>query len=303
MQHAQKSSIPTLNTCPDLLECSQRQEKLYGACTPLRLTTLLSRQQCLTFALHACGDSSHSDIKPHYDAVKDIVDKCSAGVGTVFECPPTITSNNWDENDWSKRLTAGRRHLFTSLSLDIEFSADMGLRFRDLVSVSLRAPFDTHCFLFHGAPDILIHRTKAVFPAASTSTSERTTEEESEDENTHQRPILKRTDGHAPPQKLGEIIAALHILLTAKVMRKITKGRSLAGTTFSVKGLLVDARVVLYQCAVSALHRKHRKVACGPSELFGKCTYTTRLVFSVTDITYITSIAVSAFPACCMSCV
>jgi hypothetical protein len=117
--------------------------------------------------MHACGDSSH--IKPHYDAVKD---KSSAGVGTVFKCPPTITSNNWDENDWSKRLTAGLRLLFTSTSLDIEFSADMGLRFRDLVSVSLRAPFDTHCFLFHGAPDILIHRTKAVFPAASTSTSE-----------------------------------------------------------------------------------------------------------------------------------
>ena len=182
--------------------------------------------------MQECGDISH--IKPYYDAVKDIVDKRSAGVGTVFECPPTITSNNWNENDWSKHLTAGLRQLFTSKSLDVEFSAEMGLKFRDLVFVSLRAPFDTHCFLFHGAPDILIHRNKAVF------------REESEDEiieNTHQRPILKGKDGCGPPQKLGEIITALHILLTAKVLRKIDKGRSLAGNMFSVKGLLLDTRV------------------------------------------------------------
>ena len=42
--------------------------------------------------MQECGDISH--IKPKYDAVKDIVDKSSGGVGTVFECLPTISSNN-----------------------------------------------------------------------------------------------------------------------------------------------------------------------------------------------------------------
>ena len=202
--------------------CSQKQEQLYGACTPLRLITLFYDNETLVTLfeeeVQACGDISH--FKPHYDAVKAI---SSAGVGTVFECPPTLSSNNWDENDWSKRLTAGLRQLFTSKSLDIEFSAEMELRFRDMVGVSMRAPVDPHCLLFHGAPDILIQRIKV--PAANTSTSERPTEESEDEisENTHQRPFLKGYDGWGSPQKLGEIIAALHILLTAKVLRKLQK--------------------------------------------------------------------------------
>ena len=103
-------------------------------------------------ALSTCEDSERHEIEPHYEKVKATVEACSPGVGTVFECQPTLTSN------WSKRLTAGLRHLFAPL--DIEYSADMGLHFSQLVSVSLRAPFDKRCFLFHGAPDILIHQSK-----------------------------------------------------------------------------------------------------------------------------------------------
>ena len=69
--------------------------------------------------------------------------------------------------------------------------------------------------------------------------------------------------------------------LDSEALRKPAKGKSLAGT-FSVKGLLLDTRVVL-----SALHRQHRKFATEARELFRKWTYTTRVMFSCTDITYI----------------
>lgn len=60
--------------------------------------------------------------------------------------------------------------------------------------------------------------------SASDTTTEGATVS-SEDENCHQRPPLSGWDNDDPPEKVGELFAALHILLVCKILRKVTQGK------------------------------------------------------------------------------
>jgi len=65
-----------------------------------------------------------------------------------------------------------------------------------------------------------------------------------------QRPSIKGVTDSALPEKLGELIASLHFILVSKMLRKITKGKTIH-RTFTVKGLLLDKVCGTMQCSLS----------------------------------------------------
>ena len=87
------------------------------------------------------------------------------------------------------------------------------------------APF----YLFRDAPDIIIHKKNAIVNSASPGSSDSPgasdcdSSNEMAVENTNQRPPLKTDFGRPEPEKLGELLAGLYILLVSKVLKRIMK--------------------------------------------------------------------------------
>lgn len=60
-------------------------------------------------------------------------------------------------------------------------------------------------------------------------------------EATFQKPPLKGRKGAGPPEKLGEAISSVHVVLVAKYVRKILEGKTLKA--HKAKGLLMDKQL------------------------------------------------------------
>jgi hypothetical protein len=187
-----------------------------------------------------------NEVKPQAELLKNILAGKQPVTGTDFECPK-FTSNNWSENDWTKRLVRGIEK--TLPQVNVTFSATMGLTFSTDLLSRLRVDASEKYFLFRGAPDIIIHSGSAVIShSASDTTTEGATEDEAI-ENCHQRPPLSGWDNNDPPEKIGELFAALHILLVCKILRKVTQGMKIH-RRFEVKGLLVDKMHGIMHCSL-----------------------------------------------------
>lgn len=203
----------------------------------------------LSYYEHALANG-RQDVKPQIDQLKKILGGQSFK-GTAFVCP-AFTANNWDENVWTQRLAIGIEKTFSDHELEVTFSAPMGPRFDSDVLGALRVEsIPSECFLFRGAPDILIHHQVAVIDAGQVGPGP--VDESSEEgalENTHQRPPLKGCLPHGGPEKTGELIAALHIILVSKILRRIVKGKN-TQRKFTVRGLLLDKICATVQCSLS----------------------------------------------------
>ena len=170
-----------------------------------------------------------------------------------FERPNSLV-NNWKENDWSRRLVVGIRKTFV---IEATYSAEM-VRFGDLLD-TLRVNCDTTCFLFRGFPDIIIHRRCAVVGSGANYDEHAVIEdlgatmsggEDSVLENSFQRNPLHGFSDSALPEKVGKLFAGLHILLVAKILRKIYKAKNIYHR-FEVKGVLIDKSAATVQCYLS----------------------------------------------------
>ena len=76
--------------------------------------------------------------------------------GTAFECPTKLVCN-WSENDWTKRLAKGMEEGFPKIN--VTFSALSSLQYLYILQmIHLPASIPQECYLFRGAPDILLHK-------------------------------------------------------------------------------------------------------------------------------------------------
>ena len=165
--------------------------------------------------------------------------------GTAFECP-TMPVCNWSENDWTKRLAKGIEEGFPKIN--VTFSALSSLQYFNILQMlHLPASIPQECYLFRGAPDILLHK----YCIVSGSQEEVCSSEDEVLENSHQRNPLKGHSSFVESEKLGELIAALHFLLVSKFLRKVFKGKSPA-VKAEVRGLLVDKILGAFLCTLSA---------------------------------------------------
>ena len=159
--------------------------------------------------------------------------------------------NNWKRNDWSRRLVVGIRRTF---AVEATYSAEM-VRFGDLLG-TLRVNCDTTCFLFRGFPDIIIHRRCAVVGSGANYDERAVIEDlgatmsSGEDSNSFQSNPLHGFSDSALPEKVGELFAELHILLVAKILRKIYEAKNIY-CRFEVKGVLIDKSAATVQCCLS----------------------------------------------------
>ena len=125
--------------------------------------------------------------------------------------------------------------------MEAVYSAEMRLNFsKSLIEKTLHLPiYCASFYLFRGAPDIIIKKEIVIVNSAG---SDSTSDCDSSDEmavDTNQRPPLKTGEGRLEPEKLGELLAGLYILLVSKVLRRIVKEENI-DKQYEVKGLLID---------------------------------------------------------------
>ena len=155
------------------------------------------------------------EVNPQLDLLEKALKGEASLQGTMFECPSSL-SCNWNEHDWTKRLARGIAISYPNL--EVSYTANLGLDFAELKR-KLRVELNTSCFMFRGAPDILIHRNAALLTPSSSDINAHDLNESSE--NSFQKPPLVGADESSLPQKVGELIAGLHILLVSKIWRSI----------------------------------------------------------------------------------
>ena len=207
-------------------------------------------------------NEGESDVQLLLDELNDIEQKLENAVEfneSEFWHPMSLV-NNWDENDWSKRLQVGIKKTF---QIHAVYTARN--TFKDYLRVMNVVNLDK-CFLFRGFPDILLQKKGAVIvgsqaaavadditnpnPNRQPSNSESSNDEDSIVENSWQRNPLKGADGDDLPEKLGEMLTGLYILLVSKILRRIRKGKNIH-LQFQVKGVLLDKTAANVLCTMS----------------------------------------------------
>ena len=151
---------------------------------------------------------------------------------------------NWNENEWTERLVQSLKYVLPDRK--VTFTANKGSQFSFLHFSSSGISALADSSIFQGAPDIII-KNKIVMNARSEPLD---TSDSSGDENLieacWQRNSLKGKCGS--PDKLGELIAALHAALVCKILRKITKQKEIKEVDISVKGMLLDKIIGCIHC-------------------------------------------------------
>ena len=85
-------------------------------------------------------------MKPQAELLKKIQTGEWFANGTGFECP-VGTSNNWSENDWTKRLVRGIEKIYPQVK--VTFSANMGTTFEAKLLRQLRVHAASEYFFFY----------------------------------------------------------------------------------------------------------------------------------------------------------
>lgn len=130
---------------------------------------------------------------------------------------PMSLVNNWDENDWSKRLQVGIKKTFQIRTVYTAGTAS----FKDYLRM-IKVESLEKCFVFRGYPDILLQKKGAVVvsgqaaavaddipnpnPNPNPSDSESSDDEDSISINSWQKNPLKGAGGDDLPEELGEML-------------------------------------------------------------------------------------------------
>jgi len=160
---------------------------------------------------------------------------------------PPLAVNNWNENHWNLRLFHTIQAAFPDLC--VQLTAHKGLDFSALQSELSDRVCQPDCFIFRGAPDIIINQARVIISHSVEEEEESSSGEESTViEQAFQRHPMKGK-GSNIPEKLGELIAALYFSLMCKMLRKINKRCKLQ--CYSVNGLLLDKMVGGMHCKLT----------------------------------------------------
>ena len=138
-----------------------------------------------------------------------------------------------------ERLVGGVQKLFPDRK--VEFTAEWGLTWSTsllgLLGVGECLGTPGH-FLFTGSPDIVIGKRQCVSTSHTTDSEEDSSSSNELIENAHQSNPMKGKYRQAYPEKLGEVFGGLHILLVSKILRSITRQKSVR-REFRVTGYLI----------------------------------------------------------------
>lgn len=167
--------------------------------------------------------------------LSDILEGKVESVGTQFEAPKGPPTG-WNEDSWTKRLVCGIQDTLPESTAT--YTASMGNSWLQsyLPLLGLHSSVSRNYFLFTGAPDILIHHGASIIHVGQETEKHSSGDEI---EISHQRP---RLGGHGEvnlPEKTGELIAGLQMLLVCKMLRKQEKNQGLE-KKYKVTGLLLD---------------------------------------------------------------
>ena len=154
----------------------------------------------------------------------------------------------WNENTWTKRLVCGLQSMgiprctfYNTTTMAQEFRTSL----MDIFSLPCAY---SCCFLFNGSPDVIVKK-KRVLMSLETEPVDTDSEDDSLVENTFQRPPMK-SQCSGIPEKTGQLIASLHTVLVAKVLRHLRKKKEIK-RFFEVKGLLIDKVLGVIEVCVS----------------------------------------------------
>ena len=215
-----------------------------------------SDEDYVTYLKSLAEDTDVSNQK-HAEFMQLLMDVLAGKVSkeeTPFECP-ILPSSGWTDNDWTKRLLKGVQCSFPTV--EFKFTATLGTQFPKFLSILGAEELRKEAFLFRGAPDIVIHRDASVITTDYSGTTNEEIEDttlSSEDEvieNSHQRSQLTPSAVTCLPEKTGELIAGLHMLLVSKIYRTIRNEKPIE-RKFTVKGVLLDKVCATVHCALSA---------------------------------------------------
>ena len=158
--------------------------------------------------------------------------------GNTAESPcvqPGTTCNNWEENDWTLRLYHCIKNEY-----GVHYTATS--RFPTILNILNCNTDYLGIWCLRGSPDMMFNKERTILLGSSSSGGNDDDDEgESHDESfeaSFQRAPLKGKGGAGPPEKLGEAISTVHVVLVCKYLRAIQNERPLKG--HCTKGLLLD---------------------------------------------------------------
>ena len=160
-----------------------------------------------------------------------------------YECPGPfdLKAVCYNEDAWSKRLSYGMRLLLPEV--EATFTGDQGPNFsRHQARLTGLTSDDASCYLFWGAPDITIMKTKAVV-------SDSDKEYVSDDQMSILQVDKQTSSG---PEKVGELFAQLHMLLVQKCLRILLKKKNVdkfkSKTHVTTKGIYINKQACAILC-------------------------------------------------------
>lgn len=148
-----------------------------------------------------------------------------------------INNDTWDENHWTSRLACCLTYL--PLLNDHLILNTTTLSFREMLNQLKVSSLLKRHFLFHGTTDILL--SKKICLVLPTDTDKKDVDiNDILIENCYQQQPLQ-VERLNLPEKTGQVIASLHILLVAEIMKFLKSGKPFhKNKEFTVKGLLID---------------------------------------------------------------
>lgn len=200
----------------------------------LHLLPYMMDNKCLLKALvNKAGECPEDiDVQNYVERIKSVLDS-----GKITDTPctkPGTTCNNWEEDDWTKRL-------FHCISDRYEVFYTAKEKFPYILSILRCSEIeDLGIWCLQGSPDLMFCQAGVVV-GSHYSGGDSNDSESSDDESLEeafQKPPLKGYKGAGHPEKLGEAISHVYVILVSKYIRAIQKRRPLKGLTS--KGLLMD---------------------------------------------------------------
>lgn len=169
-----------------------------------------------------------TDLKDH--VVKSLRVLASGKISDTPYTKPATSCNNWEENHWTERL-------YYCISDKYNVDLTTTKKFVDILTY-LRCETDfLGIWCLRGSPDMLFHQERALVIGSSSGNDE----SESSHDESFQRPPLKGKGGAGPPEKLGEAISSVHVILVCKYLRAILNERHLKA--HQAKGLMMDKQL------------------------------------------------------------
>lgn len=182
--------------------------------------------------------------------LKDVFNAKDAS-NTPFETPglPNQRGTQFSENAWTKRLAVALQERLLEFGLTVTFTGNEGLNFDTFQSKRSTLPCTSEVissYLFHGTADILIDDNAVVDVEMEEETEEGHYVNDNRVIDCGKQALGLKTEF---PEKLGELVANMHIASVQKVMKSLKEDR-IQQRVIETKGLFLHKAVCGLTCSL-----------------------------------------------------